>query len=118
MSSLQAMGLAPETSSSPRPSAGGGGPLEGSSGSTLASVRRKRNSWFTRASEVATGLGLQFPGPQDLVRSGPGRRANCVSLWEDGPWQTLSSWHLRLCQLKTRKLVPVSTWGPLDFWDP
>ena len=29
MSSLQAMGLAPETSSSPRPSAGGGGPLEG-----------------------------------------------------------------------------------------
>ena len=62
MSSLHAMGLAPETSSSPCPSAVGGGPLEGSSGLTLASVRGKQSSWSPRVSEVEMGLGLQFPG--------------------------------------------------------
>ena len=64
-----------------------------------------------RGGDVA---GLQFPGPQDLVRSGPGKRARSAPLCEDGPWQTPCSWHLGLCQLKTRKLVPVSTWGPPD----
>ena len=64
VSSLRAMGLAPETSSSPHPSAVGGGPPEGSSGSTQALVRGKWSSWSTRVSEVETWLGCSFLGPR------------------------------------------------------